>query len=57
MDDRNKSHDLDNCTVLNVIDFNVLPHYIEEPFTDFVQQIYMMFRDNIELSLSIINRA
>lgn len=44
MDDRNKTPDLDNYTALKVINFNVLPHYIEEPFTDFVQQIYMMFR-------------
>lgn len=57
MDVRNKTHDLDNCTALKVIDFYVLLHYIEEPFTDSAQQIYMMFRDNIELSLSIINRA
>ncbi|WP_303821802.1 hypothetical protein [Apibacter mensalis] len=57
MDVRNKTHDLDNCTALKVIDFYVLLHYIEEHFTDSAQQIYMMFRDNIELSLSIINRA
>lgn len=44
MDDRNKTHDLDNYTALKIINFNVLPHYIEEPFTDFLQQIYMMFR-------------
>ena len=49
MDVRNKTHDLDNCTALKVIDFYVLPHYIVEPFTDFVQQIYLMFRDNLNL--------
>lgn len=49
MDDRNKTHDLDKCTVLNVIDFYVLPHYIEKPFTDSAQQIYMMYKNNLKL--------
>ncbi|WP_369681526.1 Type 1 glutamine amidotransferase-like domain-containing protein [Apibacter mensalis] len=49
MDDRNKTHDLDNYTALKVINFNVFPHYIEDLFTDSIQQIYLMFRDNLNL--------
>lgn len=54
MNDRNKTHDLDNCTALKVIDFYVLLHYIEEPFSDFVQQIYLMYKKN-NLNLASIN--
>lgn len=42
------------CTALNVIDFNVLPHYIEEHFTDSAQQIYLMYKKN-NLNLASIN--
>jgi dipeptidase E len=49
MDDRHKAPELDNCTALNVIDFYPLPHYIEEPFTDSVQKIYMIYKNNLKL--------
>lgn len=49
MDDSSLAPDLENYTGLNLIDFYPLPHYIEEPFVESVQQIYTKYKDNLKL--------
>ena len=49
MDDSSLAPDLENYTGLNLIDFYPLPHYIEEPFVESVQQIYIKYKNNLKL--------
>ena len=49
MDDSSLAPDLENYTGLNLIDFYPLPHYIEEPFVESVQQIYTKYKNNLKL--------
>ncbi|PIT56294.1 hypothetical protein BHC44_01140 [Snodgrassella alvi] len=49
MDDSSLAPELENYTGLNIIDFYPLPHYIEEPFVDSVQQIYAKYSNHLKL--------
>ncbi|MCO6525699.1 MULTISPECIES: Type 1 glutamine amidotransferase-like domain-containing protein [Snodgrassella] len=49
MDDSSLAPELDNYAGLNVIDCYPLPHYIEEPFVDSVQQIYAKYSNHLKL--------
>ncbi|WP_239325544.1 Type 1 glutamine amidotransferase-like domain-containing protein [Snodgrassella gandavensis] len=49
MDDSSLAPELDNYAGLNIIDFYPLPHYIEEPFVDSVQQIYAKYSNRLKL--------
>lgn len=49
MDDRTLAPELKNDTGLNSVDFYPLPHYIEEPFVDAVQQIYDEYQNSLKL--------
>ena len=49
MDDSSLASELDNYTALNIIDFYPLPHYIEEPFVESVQQTYAKYKNNLPL--------
>ncbi|NUE66172.1 Type 1 glutamine amidotransferase-like domain-containing protein [Snodgrassella sp. ESL0253] len=49
MDDSSLAPQLENYAGLNVIDFYPLPHYIEEPFADSVQQIYAKYSNHLKL--------
>jgi dipeptidase E len=49
MDDSSLAPELENYTALNIIDFYPLPHYIEEPFVESVQQIYAKYSDHLQL--------
>ena len=49
MDDSSLASELNNYTALNIIDFYPLPHYIEEPFVESVQQTYAKYKNNLPL--------
>jgi len=49
MDDSSLASELDNYNALNIIDFYPLPHYIEEPFVESVQQTYAKYKNNLPL--------
>lgn len=49
MDDPREAKKLDNTKVLSVINFSPLPHYIEEPFTESVQETFKVYKDKLTL--------
>ncbi|PIT21320.1 peptidase S51 [Snodgrassella communis] len=49
MDDSSLAPELESYAGLNVIDFYPLPHYIEEPFVNSVQQIYAKYSNHLKL--------
>ena len=49
MDDSSLASELNNYTALNIIDFYPLPHYIEEPFVESVQQTYAKYKNDLPL--------
>lgn len=49
MDDPQEGRKLDNTKALGVINFFPLPHYIEEPFIESVQEIFYLYKDKLTL--------
>lgn len=49
MDDPRVAEKLDNTKALSVINFFPLPHYIEEPFTESVQETFKLYKDKLAL--------
>ncbi len=54
MDDPHEGEGLDNTKALGVINFFPLPHYIEEPFIEGVQEIFYLYKDELTLVPIII---
>ncbi|WEV37296.1 Type 1 glutamine amidotransferase-like domain-containing protein [Lactobacillus sp. ESL0677] len=55
MDDTQIAPDLKDYTGLNITDFYTLPHFIEPPFTDSVQETFKTYKD--QLNLLAINNS
>ncbi|TCP13906.1 dipeptidase E [Bisgaardia hudsonensis] len=49
MDDRGKARNLTDYNALNLVDFYVLPHHTNEPFTKVVEEIILDYSNKIDL--------
>ncbi|HCH7477826.1 MULTISPECIES: Type 1 glutamine amidotransferase-like domain-containing protein [Acinetobacter] len=49
MDDASKAPELSSTTALGIINFSILPHFKEEPFSDITQEIFSHFYEKTVL--------
>ena len=49
MDDKNKAKDLENYDSLGLVDFYILPHYNNEPFSESTNKIKQLYAEKINL--------
>ena len=49
MDDKTVATELSDTTGLDEVDFYILPHYGEEPFTDSSKNTFEMYKKQLEL--------